>query len=59
MSHATHFDKGHDLESKGTQLCLSCGLCCQGLLHDHARLETSDIQPPISLDIRLGLAEGV
>jgi Fe-S-cluster containining protein len=27
----------------GSQLCLACGLCCQGLLHDWARIETQEI----------------
>ncbi len=53
MSDATHFDKGHDLESKGTQLCLSCGLCCQGLLHDHARLETCETELATQLGLPL------
>jgi uncharacterized protein len=28
----------------GSRLCLACGLCCQGLLHDHARLDASEVE---------------
>jgi len=51
MSDSTHFDKDHKLASKGSQLCLSCGLCCQGLLQDHHRLETGETE----LATRIGL----
>lgn len=27
----------------GSQLCLACGLCCHGLLHDWARIEKQEI----------------
>ena len=51
MSDVTRFEKDHDLASKGSQLCLSCGLCCQGLLRDHAPLETGETE----LATQLGL----
>lgn len=38
-----------EASNEGSQLCLSCGLCCRGLLHDHAPLETNEV----------GLAEGI
>lgn len=28
----------------GSRLCLTCGLCCKGLLHDWARLEDREVQ---------------
>ena len=44
MSDTSFLEGGHDPVSKGSQLCLSCGLCCQGLLHDHADLETDETE---------------
>lgn len=28
----------------GSRLCLACGLCCQGLLHDWAQLEDGEVE---------------
>lgn len=28
----------------GSRLCLACGLCCQGLLHDRARLRDDEVE---------------
>jgi len=36
--------KSEDLASNGSELCLSCGLCCTGLLHSHARLHPDEIE---------------
>ena len=36
---------GRDQEpDSGVTLCLSCGLCCQGVLHNHATLEPQDAE---------------
>ncbi len=42
MGNARSTDKGYDLISKGVELCLSCGLCCDGTLDDHVALETDE-----------------
>lgn len=30
--------------SKDSELCLACGLCCQGILHDHAELPEEEVE---------------
>ena len=33
----------HDPASKSSELCLSCGICCAGILHAEVRLENDEI----------------
>ena len=49
MSNSTNREK--ELASKGSQLCLSCGLCCRGLLQNHYPLESGETK----LATRIGL----
>ena len=44
MSNAYSPDKEYGHISKGDQICLSCGLCCTGLLFDHIDLKTDEIE---------------
>ena len=57
MSEAARFENHHDLASKGSQLCLSCGLCCQGLLRDHAPLETGETELATQLGLPVHLED--
>ena len=43
--------------STGVQLCLSCGLCCQGFLHRHAVLEADELVFATGLGLTLYPAE--
>ena len=36
----------------GSRLCLSCGLCCQGVLHDWAKIEEDEIGLAERLELR-------
>jgi len=36
----------------GSRLCLACGLCCQGLLHDWAQIEEGEIEDARRLGLR-------
>jgi len=36
----------------GSPLCLACGLCCHGLLHDRAQLEPGEIEPMERLGLK-------
>lgn len=36
----------------GSRLCLACGLCCQGLLHDRAALEPREIEAAERLGLK-------
>ena len=36
----------------GSRLCLSCGLCCQGVLHDWAKIEEGEIGLAERLELR-------
>ena len=36
----------------GSHLCLACGLCCHGLLHDRAQLEPGEIEPMERLGLK-------
>lgn len=36
----------------GSHLCLSCGLCCRGVLHDWAKIEESEIGLAEQLELR-------
>ncbi len=40
----THLIKAMTRHSKGVELCLSCGLCCKGMLFDHAAIETDETE---------------
>ena len=44
MSNGHSPDKGHDMLLRGSALCLACGLCCKGVLHDHAGLLDGETQ---------------
>lgn len=45
-------DETIDAAAKGSELCLYCGLCCQGVLHSNAGLAAEEI----ALATRLGLS---
>ncbi len=53
MSNAHSPDKGYDRHSKGVELCLSCGVCCKGLLVNHVDLETDEIELVSQLGLTL------
>jgi Fe-S-cluster containining protein len=53
MSNAHSPDKGYDLISKGVELCLSCGICCKGTLHDRAHLEPDETELVSQLGLTL------
>lgn len=36
----------------GSRLCMACGLCCQGLLHDWAKLEPGEIEAAERLGLK-------
>lgn len=42
---------GH-IESKGSELCLYCGLCCRGVIFNRAALEPSEIKPAKDYGLR-------
>jgi Fe-S-cluster containining protein len=42
----------------GSRLCLTCGLCCQGLLHDWARLREDEAGAAARLGLRTELRDG-
>ncbi len=44
MNNAHSPDKDDDHISKGDEICLSCGLCCKGLVGDHVDLKTDEIE---------------
>jgi len=37
------FRKNEDLISDSSRLCLSCGICCQGVMYDHAGLQADEV----------------
>lgn len=41
----------------GSRLCLACGLCCQGLLHDRAQLRNGEAEAARRLGLRLASLE--
>ncbi len=44
MSNPHPTDKDFDRISKGVELCMSCGLCCNGVVLDHGVIETDEIE---------------
>ena len=34
----------NNLQSKASQICLACGICCLGVLHNRVPLKTEEIQ---------------
>jgi hypothetical protein len=42
----------------GSRLCLACGLCCQGLLHDQARLRKGEAAAARRLGLDVGARQG-
>ena len=44
MSNVHSPDKGYDLISKGAEICLSCGGCCNGILGNHVELEADETE---------------
>ncbi len=44
MSNAHSPVKGYERISKGIELCLSCGGCCNGMLHDHGKLKADETE---------------
>jgi Fe-S-cluster containining protein len=47
MDNATH----------ATDLCLVCGLCCQGVVHSHTALDTSELDLARELSLRVDMFE--
>jgi len=39
------------LEPNGSLFCLTCGLCCNGVLHAHAVIKSKDIEPAHALGL--------
>ena len=37
----------------GSDLCLACGLCCHGVLHNHAELQPDEVQKAESLGLEV------
>ncbi|HWM93383.1 MAG TPA: YkgJ family cysteine cluster protein [Thermoanaerobaculia bacterium] len=42
----------------GSRLCLACGLCCQGLLHDWARLRDGEVEAAERLGLSTEVQKG-
>jgi uncharacterized protein len=42
----------------GSRLCLACGLCCQGLLHDWAQINENEIEDARRLGLRTQVEQG-
>ncbi len=42
----------------GSRLCLACGLCCQGLLHDWVRLRNVEVEPARRLGLSIEMRQG-
>ena len=42
----------------GSRLCLACGLCCQGLLHDWARLRDDEVEAAQRLGLHTETQQG-
>lgn len=40
-----------DLATKAMELCLSCGLCCHGVLHSHAGLDPDEVEFALSMQL--------
>jgi hypothetical protein len=46
-----------DKAAHATDLCLVCGLCCQGIVHSHAALDTSELDLARELSLRVDMFE--
>ncbi len=58
MSNAHSPDKGYDRHSKGVELCLFCGICCKGILHPYANLETDETELASQLGLNVYQKKG-
>jgi Fe-S-cluster containining protein len=53
MSNELSPDKGHYRISKGVELCLSCGFCCNGVLFSFVPLKTDEAELASQLGLSL------